>query len=477
MGQDMTPLLTNIRERADEGVSQGRDVYFAGEEGQEDPERDKAYKFSYYHKAPPKPPSDDELDFFEKRKAFMERAKEHMGYDPNEIDPAKDAYAAAEEALRQASPSVRLFGPQTPEDYRKLKTVFEGAQRASAEKRAQGFKLMNDLDSMFRKDYEEQRKHDRTLQETAARESARVAESHAAKLEERRYNEQMDDFKWKRSGEREKEQAERKQALLSKDIDYKALAKSIIGGQDAAIAVRNARGENTHAKVKSLVLEEYPKFSFMMSDANYKWKQSATNQRTINFAGGSLPRLRMLDEQLKAMPNVNLNTINKIMGTVLTEMGRPAYTDFESNRNAIVQEINTALSGSSQGSDMRVQLELENLKSKRAPRQIMGAISNLREALIARLDIDLAHIYPMDVVRGQRSMKQYKDALFRSYRGNAREENVYEKTAAVSIGSHDDITEEGDEGAPRGSREVVERRRTKSGKILVKYADGTIGQE
>ena len=31
--------------------------------------------------------------------------------------------------------------------------------------------------------------------------------------------------------------------------------------------------------------------------------------KTINFVGGALPRLGALDEQLKAMPNVDINAI------------------------------------------------------------------------------------------------------------------------------------------------------------------------
>lgn len=116
--------------------------------------------------------------------------------------------------------------------------------------------------------------------------------------------------------------------------------------------------------------------------------------------------------------NADLNTINRIMRQVSIETGKPEYTNFESNRNAIVQEINTALSGSSTGSDMRIKIELENLKGTRSPAQIYGAIVNLREALIARLDVDLSPIYPIEVVRGEKTMEQYKKELYSKYRGN-----------------------------------------------------------
>ena len=106
------------------------------------------------------------------------------------------------------------------------------------------------------------------------------------------------------------------------------------------------------------------------------------------------------------------------MAAVLTETGKPAYTNYESNRNAIVQEINTALSGSSQSSDIRLQIELDNLKSARSPAQIKGAIGNLRAALEARLDVDLSPLYPIEVVRGEKTLAQYKKELYDKYRND-----------------------------------------------------------
>jgi hypothetical protein len=125
-----------------------------------------------------------------------------------------------------------------------------------------------------------------------------------------------------------------------------------------------------------------------------------------------------LADQVKALPNVDINTINRVMKVTLTEMGKPPYTDFESNRNAIVQEINTGLSGSAVGSDFRVQIELDNLKSARSPRQIVGAIGNLTEAVISRLDASLSPIYPLSVVQGKETMGRYRERLFKRYRGS-----------------------------------------------------------
>ncbi len=211
--------------------------------------------------------------------------------------------------------------------------------------------------------------------------------------------------------------AEATMDVKAKDIDIGSLASAVAEGQDARMAIKGSMGNPVASKVQSKVLEKYPKFDFNMSDANYKWKQSQVNMRTVNFVGGALPRMEALSNQLNALPNVDIPLINKVMRQVSIQTGKPEYSNFESNRNAIVQEINTALSGSATGSDMRIKIELENLQSTRSPKQIIGAINNLREALIARLDVDLSPLYPLEVVQGKKSMDQYKKELYKSYRG------------------------------------------------------------
>lgn len=223
-------------------------------------------------------------------------------------------------------------------------------------------------------------------------------------------------------------------------LDVPGLAKAVADGQDAPVAIKGSMGNPLAAKVKSEVLKGYPKFSFEMADANYKWKQSATNQRTVNFAGGALPRLGALDDQLNKLPNGDVNAINKVMSAVSKQFGKPEYTNYESNRNAIVQEIGTALSGTSQASDLRIKIELENLESAKSPAQIRGSISNLREALIARLDVDLSPLYPIEVVRGEKTIDQFKKDQFAKFRGKYGKygEGEAAKSTALASGSNFD---------------------------------------
>ncbi|MFH1070433.1 MAG: hypothetical protein V1794_12510 [Candidatus Glassbacteria bacterium] len=102
-----------------------------------------------------------------------------------------------------------------------------------------------------------------------------------------------------------------------------------------------------------------------------------------------------------------------------------------------MQEINTALSGTSQASDLRIKIELENLKSSRSPAQIKGAIENLRMALEARLDVDLSPLYPIEVVRGEKSIEQYKQELYKKYRSDYEPHygQVGRGTSDLAVGS------------------------------------------
>ena len=205
--------------------------------------------------------------------------------------------------------------------------------------------------------------------------------------------------------------------VKGKEIDIPGIAESIAEGQDARVAVKGSMGNPVASKAQSLVLKKYPKFDFIKSDANYKWATSSVNMRTISYIEGSIPRLAMLADQSKKLGNADWNTWNKVWNAVNKEFGKPEVTNFESNRNAIVQEVNTALSGSSTGSDLRVKIELENLSNARSPQQMMGAINNLYMALQTRADVNMSPLYPLEVVQGKKTMGQYQNEMRQKYSG------------------------------------------------------------
>ena len=346
---------------------------------------------------PPGPrPTDDMLDLFEKRTAYETKVKEQL---PDlDIDVVRIAERDTLSELYRDK-SYLLYGRQTKEDESRYQAILNRNMQLAMQKQTYSRKLYDGAMNLFDEDVKTRRKHEQEM-------SREVLKG------------QYDLVKQGMIDKQKAAQEQEKQNESLKNIDLPSLVKSVSDGQDAPISIKNTRGANIHAMVKSGVLAQYPKFDFSKADANYKWRQSSTNQRTINFVGGALPRLGALDAQLKELPNVDLNVINRVMRQVLTEFGKPAYTNYESNRNAIVQEINTALSGTSQSSDERLKLELENLKSARSPQQIKGAIENLRLALEARLDVDLSPLYPIEVVRGEKTEEQYKKELYSKYRND-----------------------------------------------------------
>jgi hypothetical protein len=201
----------------------------------------------------------------------------------------------------------------------------------------------------------------------------------------------------------------------SKEIDIHSLAEAVANSQDSANNIKGSMGNPVASKVKTEILKKYPKFDFNKSEANATWQKSPQNQKVISQVEGILPRMQALSDQVATLKNADLNLINKAWNSVNKEFGKPEVTNFESNRNAIVQEVGTALSGSSTGSDTRIKLELDNLKSSRGPAQLAGAIHNLNEALLSRLDTQLSVPYPPEVVRGEVSAEDYRKAMRAKY--------------------------------------------------------------
>lgn len=200
-------------------------------------------------------------------------------------------------------------------------------------------------------------------------------------------------------------------------IDVPGLARAVAEGQDSAEHIRGSMGNPVSAKVKSQVLADYPKFNFGYSEANYKWQTNPRNLQVISQIEAALPRVTRLVEQVGPLKNKDFNAINRAWRVVSREFGRPEFTNFEANRNAIVQEINTALSGSATSSDLRVKIELENVQTARSPAQLVGALQNLNEALLSRLDTSVSVPYPLEVVQGKKSPQEFQSGLINKYRG------------------------------------------------------------
>ena len=206
--------------------------------------------------------------------------------------------------------------------------------------------------------------------------------------------------------------------------------------------------------VPKVLTSPFLHFDYQKSDANYNYMNNTSNLRSLGMVKAAMPRVIDLYNKVNNLQNLtDVPILDRPLNSIRRNVGNEAVVDFESLRNAILTEVNTALSGSSVASDFRINLELQNMGSNRTVGQLQKAIGNLMSALEARGEASEAVPYPWDVVQGKKSMAEWKK--------EQREESM----AAMKPANQ-----------PAG-KTVVERRKSASGKILVKYSDGTIGEE
>lgn len=205
------------------------------------------------------------------------------------------------------------------------------------------------------------------------------------------------------------------------------MVDAVASGQEATANIPK-RGK-TFSAVESGVLEKYPKFNFTMNNANSKYRSDSNILRSAGLVNAALPRVYSLLDKAKELENTfGVPALDKPLNALKREAGSEKVVDFESLRNAMLFEVNTALSGSSVPSDYRIKIELENMKSGLTLGQQIASISNLVSALQARKDASTMNAYPMSVVRGEETLDQWRkreeresQSTLNSYKNNSKE--------------------------------------------------------
>ena len=186
-----------------------------------------------------------------------------------------------------------------------------------------------------------------------------------------------------------------------------ALASSMAEGKLAPDQI-SKRGVQQQM-VFSAVKKAYPDFDFQKASANYKYTTNSSVLRSAGQAQAAMPRVYDLYGKISNLKNTfDVPLLDEPLNKIKRALGNKAVSDFESLRNAIIQEVNTALSGSATASDYRIKLELENLKSGMTVGQQMASIDNLISALDARKDASTYTVYPWEVVQGKLSTKDWQ---------------------------------------------------------------------
>ena len=194
------------------------------------------------------------------------------------------------------------------------------------------------------------------------------------------------------------------------DEQVRATARGIEDGLDARSQLPK-RG-NVRARATARIYETYPKFNFGMSEANWNTATDQTLIRSAKLVTALLPRFDELYGKAVAIKNATgLPVLDQPISQIRKALGSAAVTGYDSLRNAVIQEAGVALTGSSVVSDHRINLELENLQAGMTLGQQLESISNLKHALQARREVATLKAYPLEVVRGLKTVKAWKKGL------------------------------------------------------------------
>jgi hypothetical protein len=183
-------------------------------------------------------------------------------------------------------------------------------------------------------------------------------------------------------------------------VDTEALVNSVVRGNESIEGVKNAFGIPVQARVQSAIASRYPKFSFIKSDANKRYLMSPANLRSAGLAAAAYPRVESLYKKAEAMGNKAPQVINLAWNEARKQLGNVEVVDYETMMKDIVQEVNTALTGSSTASDYRMQVSIDNLKSANTLAQKQVAVKNLLSALQARMDASTNPMYSTPEIMG-----------------------------------------------------------------------------
>ena len=208
--------------------------------------------------------------------------------------------------------------------------------------------------------------------------------------------------------------------------------------------------------LRSEVLQDYPNFNFNMSEANMKYRTNSSNIRAAALAQAALPRVEDLYVKVQDLNNVTgIPLLDTPLNVLRKQFGSTKVSDYNSLRNAIIQEVNTALSGTSVASDFRIHLENENLRDSMTPAQLAESIKNLISALDARTDASTAEMYPLEVVQGTITMDQWKDLERSERKARVFRKLTQPKEDILGQGSSSQSTSGANPTEPSGDFEII----------------------
>ena len=197
--------------------------------------------------------------------------------------------------------------------------------------------------------------------------------------------------------------AETQQKTATDVANIKSLSSKEIAGlkgqgvnnvDDAVEAVKEGRmalsqlpgfGANSlKAQVTGALFKKYPDFDAESAEQSYKWKTNPMVMNTISQVNAVRPLIEGLRDDYAKLDQSDVQAANKVGNWTKEQLGKPEIAAFEYRKQAVIKEVERALTGSGQMSDSRVKMEVDALKSTYSPEQMNAALDEMEAVLSAR---------------------------------------------------------------------------------------------
>lgn len=139
--------------------------------------------------------------------------------------------------------------------------------------------------------------------------------------------------------------------------------------------------------------EKYPEYNAIEAGANASMARNAQLNRSVMILDSIQEVMGDFAKSNEAMGLSPYPAWNKAKLLWMEQTGDPKYTEFVNWRNSLGQELANALSGAA-ATDMRIKMELENMKTAASPAQFKAAYDVLEKTVRARLEAFRSKPYP-----------------------------------------------------------------------------------
>jgi hypothetical protein len=129
--------------------------------------------------------------------------------------------------------------------------------------------------------------------------------------------------------------------------------------------------------------KQYPQENINDYAAFAKWKRDTSVNKSMTLLDSIEPMLVKMEQLHKSLGLSNFTDVNKMNVWLKQHTGDPRVAEYETYMRNVVQELPPAMTGYFP-TDTRIQMELKNLETAKAPAQIGASISAVRDLVRVR---------------------------------------------------------------------------------------------